>query len=179
MTETIEGYTLTQTCRACPEQYDVHFDGVQVGYLRLRHSYFSAEYPCSGGETVYEAEPEGDGCFEADERDGYLRAAILAIKARHTRMMTAPEPEAEAPTLLGVAEMLKRARLEALEECRDLAVEEHDSYLADMRKYLDDLKDDPEKADALHDLSNMKLAARVIANRIEMLLRALKTGDPA
>jgi hypothetical protein len=84
MTETIEGLTFTMTCVACPEQYDVHLDGRRVGYLRLRHGYFSVEVPDSGGETVYEAEPDGDGCFEEHERAGYLVAAALAIKARLT-----------------------------------------------------------------------------------------------
>ena len=47
-------YVLKMTCGACPEQYDV-FDseGKQVGYLRLRHGGFRADYPNCGGDTVY------------------------------------------------------------------------------------------------------------------------------
>lgn len=73
---------LILTCSACPEQYDVMRDGVQIGYLRLRHGEFRADYPECGGETVYEAEPEGDGCFEAHERERYLTAAVRALLAR-------------------------------------------------------------------------------------------------
>jgi len=75
----INGYTLVRTCTACPEQYDVFKEGVQVGYLRLRHGYFRADAPDCGGVTVYEAEPNGDGMFEVDERDHYLEEAIKAI----------------------------------------------------------------------------------------------------
>jgi hypothetical protein len=69
------------TCFACPEQYDV-FDGrgEKVGYLRLRHGWFRADVPCCGGETVYEAEPNGDGIFDEDERYGYLSEAVAEIK---------------------------------------------------------------------------------------------------
>ncbi len=72
---------LVMTCGACPEQYDVFQDGKEVGYLRLRHGHFRAE--CNG-VVVYEATPNGDGLFEYDERDHYLRFAVDAIE-RHLR----------------------------------------------------------------------------------------------
>ena len=50
--------------------------------MRLRWGYFCADYPYCGGETVYEASPKGDGSFEDDERDKYLREAINAIDAK-------------------------------------------------------------------------------------------------
>jgi len=75
---------LKQTCSACPEQYDVFKDGSQVGYLRLRHGEFRADYGICGGETVYEAEPAGDGVFEDDERGFYLAEAVKALLKRHT-----------------------------------------------------------------------------------------------
>jgi hypothetical protein len=75
-------YTLTRTCGACPEQYDVHLGGVQVGYLRLRGGEFTVDYPDVDGVEIYSAEPEGDGFFEDHERDGYLRAAVEAIARR-------------------------------------------------------------------------------------------------
>lgn len=83
----IRGYKLVMTCWACPEQYDVYdSNGSRVGYLRLRHGIFTAEYPDCAGELVYKASPDGDGMFEDDERDHYLRGAIDAldkhIKAR-------------------------------------------------------------------------------------------------
>jgi hypothetical protein len=70
---------LIETCDACPEQYDAFLDGQLVGYLRLRHGYFSVECPNSGGELVYSAYPYGDGIFEYEERDKYLNVAKEAI----------------------------------------------------------------------------------------------------
>lgn len=79
----IDGYKLVLTCMACPEQYDVFKDDKQVGYLRLRHGYFRADVPDCGGETVYEAEPSGDGIFQDSERDYYLETAIAKIKKHY------------------------------------------------------------------------------------------------
>lgn len=70
------GITLDCTCGACPEQYDAYKDGEEVGYLRLRHGYFRVD---CGDTTVYEAFPQGDGCFTEDERDFYLMEALKAI----------------------------------------------------------------------------------------------------
>lgn len=72
-------YRLVLTCDMCPEQYDVYRGNKQVGYLRLRHGYFCADVPKCDGQTVYEAEPKGDGSFEEDERAHYLREAVAAI----------------------------------------------------------------------------------------------------
>ena len=71
---------LDKTCDACPEQYDA-FDesGRLIGYLRLRHGYFTVQCPDAGGDLVYSAEPEGDGIFGDIERDIYLLAAKKAI----------------------------------------------------------------------------------------------------
>ena len=79
----ILGCEVIQTSTACPEQYDVFLGGVRVGYLRLRHGVFSAEYPDRGGETVYEAEPEGDGCFVDTEREFHLTQAVTALLSSH------------------------------------------------------------------------------------------------
>lgn len=80
---TTDQIKLNQTCSACPEQFDAYLEGdldnKQVGYLRLRHGYFSVEYPDSGGETIYEAQPNGDGCFTVKERDYYLDKAKESI----------------------------------------------------------------------------------------------------
>lgn len=77
------GYRACMTCFACPEQYDVYSpSGEQVGYLRLRHGTFRADYPDCGGETVYTAYPRGDGCFEDGERDFFLQEAIESIIAK-------------------------------------------------------------------------------------------------
>lgn len=71
---------LRQTCGACPEQYDAYEDGTLVGYLRLRHGYFSVSYPDPSGVLVYEGYPYGDGVFEDEERERYLREAVHAIR---------------------------------------------------------------------------------------------------
>jgi hypothetical protein len=56
---------------------------MQIGYLRLRHGEFRADYPDCGGESVYFAEPKGDGSFEPDERDKYLGEAVEALLKAH------------------------------------------------------------------------------------------------
>lgn len=76
---TINDISLVQTCGACPEQYDAFAGDKQVGYLRLRHGHFRVDYPECGGKTIYEANPQGDGIFESDERAYYLNAAKEAI----------------------------------------------------------------------------------------------------
>lgn len=75
-------FTLKQTCDACPEQYDVFIGTQQVGYLRLRHGHFRCEYPVCGGEILYIGNPIGDGMFEEDERDIYLRHSLSLIAKR-------------------------------------------------------------------------------------------------
>jgi hypothetical protein len=72
---------LVQTCGACPEQYDAFIGETKVGYLRLRHGTFRVDVPDCCEETIFEAEPEGDGIFEAGEREGYLSQAKVAIAA--------------------------------------------------------------------------------------------------
>ena len=82
----IDGVRLTMTCGACPEQYYVDLlDGTRIGYLRLRWSHFRADYPDCGGETVYEAQLDGDmvGCFSPEERKIHLPAAVKALLKRH------------------------------------------------------------------------------------------------
>jgi hypothetical protein len=70
---------LRETCGMCPEQYDAYVDGKQVGYLRLRHGQFRVDCPDCGDVTIFEAEPNGDGIFDDDEREGYLLQAKQAI----------------------------------------------------------------------------------------------------
>ena len=74
----IDGYELRLTCGACPEQYDVYKDGVEVGYMRLRHgSFYTAFNP--GSDPLYEADTEGDGIFEPNERERHLTAGVRAL----------------------------------------------------------------------------------------------------
>jgi hypothetical protein len=77
------------TCIACPEQYDV-FDasGKQIGYVRLRHGELRCDYPDCGGETIYEVDPIGDGCFDSDEeRDFHLNAIAQKLKERNSSVL--------------------------------------------------------------------------------------------
>lgn len=67
---------LTQTCGACPEQYDVSYGGRVVGMLHLRHGHFTAT---CGGREVFASAAQGDGVFGHDERDEMLAAGTLAI----------------------------------------------------------------------------------------------------
>lgn len=77
----IHGYRLQQTCGACPEQYDVFDDlGQQVAYFRLRHGGFRVDVPDCGGETIFTANPKGDGIFDPEERVYYLTEAVLAVQ---------------------------------------------------------------------------------------------------
>ncbi|CAH1660742.1 MULTISPECIES: hypothetical protein [unclassified Chelatococcus] len=93
----VEGCHLKLTCWACPEQYDVFRDGIQVGYLRLRHGYFEACVPDENGDTVYEASPNGDGRFDDDERGRFLHEAVAAIarslKSEQRFLTPSPPPQ--------------------------------------------------------------------------------------
>ena len=78
----ILGCKLVLTCGACPEQYDVFFEEQEIGYLRLRHGRFYAEYVPTK-EIVYVDHPKGDGIFDDDERDEQLTKAIKALLLKH------------------------------------------------------------------------------------------------
>lgn len=79
----LDGLKLVCTCGACPEQYDVYdANDKQVGYLRLRHGHFRADYPDCGGETVYESQTKGDGVFAEEERIPEITKAIHALLAK-------------------------------------------------------------------------------------------------
>ncbi len=85
---------LRMTCGVCPEQYDAFLGGEQVGYLRLRHGLFRVDYPTCGGQTVLVASPLGDGYFDDQERERYLREAKVALAAAHIHRLTpSPNPE--------------------------------------------------------------------------------------
>lgn len=72
--------TLIQTCGACPEQYDAYYKEECIGYLRLRHGYFRVEYK---GKLCYDAHTKGDGCFDSDEREYYIKKARKALKEKY------------------------------------------------------------------------------------------------
>ena len=71
------------TCSACPEQYEIWDSNdenyPQIGYFRLRGGQFTVECPDAGGELVYKACPNGCMFFEDEEREKYLREAVVAV----------------------------------------------------------------------------------------------------
>lgn len=69
----IKGLSFIKTCSACPEQYDVEYDGKQVGYIRLRWGGLTAEYPYVGGEIIYGVSIGNGwtGEFESEEQRQY------------------------------------------------------------------------------------------------------------
>lgn len=80
------GVYLKKTCSAYPEQYDafaaVSGDMVQVGYLRLRHGEFTVWCPDPAGEEIYySTQMNGDGEFEDDERELFLKEACEKVSA--------------------------------------------------------------------------------------------------
>lgn len=84
---------LVKTCGGCPEQYDVFHGEENVGYLRLRHGCFTADYK---EQQVYSACPEGDGSFLDHERHRYLNEACIAIIAAMVSGTDAKEYEIPA-----------------------------------------------------------------------------------
>ena len=77
----ILGLDFRPTSFACPEQYDVHDDqGNQVGYVRLRRGHLDAQYPYSGGTTVYSRDFDdcNDGMFD-NETDRQMHLTQIAI----------------------------------------------------------------------------------------------------
>ena len=75
------------TCTACPEQYDV-FDlhGNQVAYVRLRFGNLYAKCPDYGDHEIYQANPNGSGCFANDEeRQYHLSNIAKAISSYYQR----------------------------------------------------------------------------------------------
>lgn len=76
----LENIDLSKTCFACPEAYDVYYQGDYIGHLRLRHGCFTASRE---GRTLYEGFPKGDGIFEEEEREYYLTMGKIALMVYH------------------------------------------------------------------------------------------------
>lgn len=82
--QVINGATLKMTCPFAPEQYDVYMGEKRIGYLRLRHGYFSVRYPDANGENVYEStDSEGDGEFVNSERRKFLTKAVDVLLSHY------------------------------------------------------------------------------------------------
>jgi len=104
---------LVQTCGACPEQYDALDEhGRIVGYLRLRHGYFSVEMAGEHGygPEVYSAQPIGDGVFDVDERQRYLDIAVVKI-AEHLDGPAVPDAARSAQAAQAIAVALEEAAI--------------------------------------------------------------------
>jgi len=126
-TLTADDISLTQTCSACPEQYDAYApDGRQVGYLRLRHGYFSVSMPDAGGAEVYHANPQGDGVFDPGERDEYLREARQTI-ATYLNAAGGSDPPA---TPLAIAAALQQAAISEWDASDGKVIEIYVSQIA-------------------------------------------------
>lgn len=95
---------LNRTCDACPEQYEVFRDERQIGYMRLRHGYFSVSYPDHGGKEVYRAQPQGDDVFEDHERDFYLEQGLIALLEADGEVNPTPVHEPVEPVSFEVEE---------------------------------------------------------------------------
>jgi hypothetical protein len=69
----IQGLKFVLTCGACPEQYDVFYNGKQVGYIRLRWGTLRVDYPDVHGETVYSHSFDDGmkGCFDNESECMY------------------------------------------------------------------------------------------------------------
>jgi hypothetical protein len=76
------GLRIELTSAACPEQYEIFKGDKQVAYYRLRHGAFRVDIPDCGGETIYEAEPNGDGIFDEKERLVYMTKALREVLKR-------------------------------------------------------------------------------------------------
>lgn len=118
-----EDIRLELTCGACPEQYDAFVGDEMVGYLRLRWGAFRVDYPDCGGETIFEASPEGHGMFEDHERGMYLDLAKKAIAARHNGAEERPQDEegwkaavVAGETFLSYPDWLKLVRWQGTKE---------------------------------------------------------------
>lgn len=64
---------------ACPEQYDIFKDNIQVAYYRLRHGEFTVSIPDAEGELIFIDYPNGDGIFDSDERLLYMARAMRKL----------------------------------------------------------------------------------------------------
>jgi len=84
-------YRFVQTCTACPEQYDVYYDGEQVAYVRLRHGQLYASIPRCGDKIVYVVDFLGDpwkGCFDGEDERAFHLYEITQVVERERKNMT-------------------------------------------------------------------------------------------
>jgi len=82
---TIQGLEFVMTCSACPEQYSVRVDGVQVAYVRLRDFELRVDAPDCMDTTLLDVDMQdgvnaSGGCFDSEEsRIYWLQMAADAV----------------------------------------------------------------------------------------------------
>jgi hypothetical protein len=79
------GLTMSLTCPAAPEQWEVNSNGQPCGYIRTRWGSMSVDYPNAGDEELYEGPVDGFGAFTDHERETKLLLALGLIAARLLR----------------------------------------------------------------------------------------------
>lgn len=90
--------TLVMTGGGCPEQYDALIGDEIIGYLRLRHGSFRAEYlGYPEPKIVCTAEPDGDGSFQEEERTRHLNRACRALIQEYQEHKGLIEDDSEEP----------------------------------------------------------------------------------
>ena len=67
----IKGLQFTETCSACPEQYDVYKDNIQIAYIRLRWGTLRCEVPDYTTIYEYNFDDNFQGCFYCEESRQY------------------------------------------------------------------------------------------------------------
>jgi hypothetical protein len=76
------GLAMQCTCTAAPEQYELFKDGAPAGYIRVRWSHFTVDFPEAAGECLHDGSADGFGCFTDSEREACLLMAIDLIEKR-------------------------------------------------------------------------------------------------
>jgi hypothetical protein len=79
------GMTMTLTCPAAPEQWEVNRNGQPCGYIRTRWGSMSVDYPSAADEELYKGPVDGFGAFTDHERETRLLFALALIAARMLR----------------------------------------------------------------------------------------------
>ncbi|MHB1101484.1 MAG: hypothetical protein ACYC0C_01615 [Devosia sp.] len=76
------GLDMTLTCASVPEQWELFKDGKAAGYIRVRGSHFTVDYPEAADENLLDETVDGFGGFTDAEREGCLLRAIDLIQKR-------------------------------------------------------------------------------------------------
>ena len=78
----VHGLRMERTCSAAPEQYEIFRGTEAAGYIRVRWSRFTVDYPSAGDEALFDGNVDGFAAFTDSERDSCLSMAIDLILTR-------------------------------------------------------------------------------------------------